>query len=101
MAPCITTLVLGDSILAGEIISRWLYHGHHFFPLRRRCTLHFDLVGRYVQANIVRVIRQYASTLRHWLFYFKTFGMHNRVRWHLIRRRISLHTMPLIVIEGK
>ena len=100
MAPRITSLVLDDSILASEIVSHWLHHGQCFLPRLRRCTIHVELVGGYVRANIIQVIRQYASTLRHLVFYCKTFRRHNHVWRQLIMQRISLHTMQLIASEG-
>jgi hypothetical protein len=101
MAPRITSLVLNDSILASEIVIRWLHQGPSFFPRLRRCTIHYDLVGRYVRASIVRVMQQCASTLRHLVFYFKTFETHDWLWRRLIRQSISVQTMQLIVIEGE
>ena len=101
MADRIASLVLNDSILASEIVTRWLDQGPSFFPRLRRCTIHFHLVGRYVRASIVRVIQQCTPTLRHLLFYFKTFEMHDRLWRRLITQGISVHTMQLIVIEGE
>jgi hypothetical protein len=93
MAPRITSLVLNDSILGSEIVTRWLHQGPSFFPRLRRCTIHYDLVGRYVRASIVRVIQQCASTLRHLVFYFKTLEMHDRLWRRLIRQSIAVPTM--------
>jgi hypothetical protein len=101
MAPRIASLVLNDSILGSEILTRWVHQGPSFFPRLRRCTIHYDLVGRYVRANIVRVIDQCAPTLRHLVFYFKSFETHNRLWSRLIRQHISLRTMELIVIKGQ
>ena len=101
MASRITSLVLNDSILGSEIVSRWLHHGHSFFPRLRRLTIHFDRIGRYARGNIVQVLHEHAPTLRRCLFYFKSDEAHNRLWRNLIRQRISLHTMQLIVIEGR
>lgn len=85
MAPRITSLVLNDTVLASEIVSRWLHHGHAFFPRLRRCTIYYDLVGRYARASIVRVIDQCAPALRHLVVYFNSFETHNRMWSRLIR----------------
>jgi hypothetical protein len=101
MGPRITSLVLDDPILASEVVSRWLHHGLCFLPRLRRCTIHFELVGRDVRWNLMHAIRQYAPALRHLVFRVKKFEWHNHVWKWLITQRISLHTMQLIVSEGK
>jgi hypothetical protein len=100
MAYRITSLLLNDSLLSNEIVSRWVENGSSYFPRIRHCTIYFYLVSGYVRSNIIRLIHQNASTLRRIVFYFKKFDDYARILKRIIEQRISLHTIQLIIVEG-
>jgi hypothetical protein len=96
----IISLLFNESVLSNEIVRHWLENGPSFFPRIHTCTIYFYLVNKYVRLNIVRLLQQNASTLRRVVFYFKTFEEYEVVLKRIINRRISLHTMELIIIKG-
>jgi hypothetical protein len=96
----ITSLLLNESIVSNEIISRWLENDNSFFPRIRQCTVYMDLVNRYVRTNIILLIRQHASILFRIVFYFNRLDRYNVILKWFIEQHISLHTMQLIVIKG-
>jgi len=66
----ITSLLLNESAVSNEIISRWLENGTSFLPRIRQCTVYMDLMNRYVRTNVILLNRRHASILRRIVFYF-------------------------------
>ncbi len=96
----ITSLLLNESVVSNEIISRWLENDNSFLPCIRQCTIYIDLVNRFVQSNIILLIRRHASIIRRIVFYFNRLDICNIILKRFIEQHISLHTMQFIVIKG-
>ena len=96
----VTSLLLNESVLSSEIVSRWLKNGALYFPRLCHCTIYFYLVSRHVQRNIIRLIHQNASTLRRVVLYFDLIEEYEQILNKIIKRRISPHTMQLIFDRG-
>jgi hypothetical protein len=71
----ITSLLLNESSVVSEIISRWRENDTSFLPRLRQCTVYIDLINRIDRYDVV----------------LKMF----------IKQRISLHSMQFIMIKGK
>ena len=97
----ITSLLLNESIVSNEIISRWLENETSFLPRIRKCTVYIDLIDRSARMNIILLIGRHASTLRHIVFYFNRTDRYCVIMKKVIEEHICLHTMQFIVIEGK
>ncbi|CAF4015712.1 unnamed protein product [Rotaria sp. Silwood1] len=97
----ITSLLLNESIISNEIISRWLENEKSFLPRIRKCTVYVDLINRYTRINIILLICRHALTLRHIVFYFSEIDRYYVIMKKVIEERISLHTMQFIMIKGK
>jgi len=97
----ITSLLLNESIVSNEIISRWLENEKSFLPRIRKCTVYIDRINRSARTKIILLICRHALTLRHIVFYFNEVDRYYVIMKMIIEERISLHTMQFIMIEGK
>jgi hypothetical protein len=97
----ITSLLLNESIVSNEIISRWLENEKPFLPRIQKCIIYIDLINRSARTNIILLIRRHALTLRHIVFYFSNIDRYYVIMKKVIEERISLRTMEFIMTEGK
>ena len=96
----ITSLVLNEAILSGQIIERWFENGSSFFPRIRRCTVFVHLIEDVVLSNLLRLIHHGKSTLRRLILFFNQTEMYKCRLRQILEHRISLHTMQLVIIKG-
>ena len=92
LAHRITSLLLNESMVSNEILSRWIENEKSFLPRIRKCTIYIDLI---------LLISRHALTLRHIVFYLNAIDRYYIIMKKVIEERISLHTMQFIMIEGK
>ncbi len=95
----ITSIVFDEAVMSSEITRRWLDNGS-FLPRIRRCMIFVDFVGKHVLSNLIQLIHQNMSILRHLVIFFDRAGLYERILEQLIKRCISLHTMELIIVNG-
>ena len=96
----ITSLLLNESIISNEIISRWLENEKSFLPRIRKCTVYIDLINSSARINIIVLSSRHALSVRHIVFYFNEIDIYYVIMQKVIKERISLHTMEFIMIEG-
>ena len=101
IASRITSLLLNESSVASEIISRWRENDTSFLPRLRQCTVYMNLINRSDRAKIILLIGRHASILRRIVFYFNKIDRYYVILKMFIEQRISLHTMQFIMIKGK
>ena len=97
----ITSLLLNESSVSSEIISRWVENGVCFFPRLRQCMVYMDLINRCARRDVILLISRHASILRRIVFYFNGLDIYYSIMRMFIKQRISLHTMEFIIIKGK